>query len=140
MNKNEAPRNPEGRWVAGTSGNPSGRPVGSRNQRTLILEQLLDGEGEALTRKVIELAKKGDLFALRLCMERLLPPRKERVVNFALPKVAAAQHALAAFAAILEAIGEGQSDARRGRTHFHDCRSSSALDHSRRYGPARRRA
>jgi hypothetical protein len=74
----------------------------------LFLEQLLDGEGEALTRKAIQLAKKGDLFALRLCLERLLPPRKERVVNFSLPKVTEAQHAPAAFASILEAIGEGK--------------------------------
>ena len=35
----------------GQSGNPSGRPHGSRNKATLALEALLDGEGEAITRK-----------------------------------------------------------------------------------------
>jgi hypothetical protein len=51
----------------GQSGNPSGRPHGSRNKATLALEALLDGEGEAITRKALE----GDTAALRLCLERI---------------------------------------------------------------------
>ena len=35
----------------GQSGNPDGRPNGSRNKATLAIEELLDGEGEGLTRK-----------------------------------------------------------------------------------------
>jgi hypothetical protein len=81
---------------------------GSRNKGTLFLEELLDGEGEALTRKATELAKKGDPVALRLCLERLLPPRRERAIHLILPKVTEAQHASAAFASILEAVGEGK--------------------------------
>jgi hypothetical protein len=55
----------------GQSGNPSGRPHGSRNKATLALEALLDGEGEAITRKAIEKALEGDTAALRLCLERI---------------------------------------------------------------------
>src|SRR3954465_9096925 len=44
----------------GQSGNPNGRPQGSRNKTTLAVEALLDGEAEALTRKAVELAKNGD--------------------------------------------------------------------------------
>jgi uncharacterized protein DUF5681 len=51
------------------SGNPAGQPKGSRNKATLAVEALLDGEAEEITRKVIELAKKGDLVAIRLCLE-----------------------------------------------------------------------
>ena len=47
----------------GQSGNPAGRPPGARNKTTLASEALLEGEGEALTRKAIELAKAGDLTA-----------------------------------------------------------------------------
>jgi hypothetical protein len=90
--------------------------VGSRNKGTLFLEELLDGEGEALTRKAIELAKKGDLFALRLCLERLLPPRRERAIHLILPKVTEAQHSSAAFASILEAVGEGEITPGEGET------------------------
>jgi hypothetical protein len=44
----------------------------------VAIEALLEGEGEALTRKAIELAKAGDMQALRLCMDRLAPPVETR--------------------------------------------------------------
>jgi hypothetical protein len=62
-------------FPAGVSGNPAGRPKGSRNKTTLAIEALLEGEAEALTRKAIERALEGDMAALRLCMDRLAPPR-----------------------------------------------------------------
>lgn len=71
-------------WVAGQSGNSKGRPVGARNQATVVAEMLLDGEAEALTRKAIEAALAGNVIALRLCLERILPPRRERPLAFRL--------------------------------------------------------
>ena len=62
----------------GQSGNPAGRPKGSRHKYSIAVESLLDGEGEKLTRKAIELAMAGDVTALRLCLERISPPRKGR--------------------------------------------------------------
>jgi len=64
------------KFQPGQSGNPTGRPKGARHKTTLAIESLLDGEAEALTRKVIEKAKEGDLAALKLCLDRLLPMRK----------------------------------------------------------------
>ena len=52
---------------------------------TLAMEALLDGESEALTRKAIGLALGGDITALRLCLDRVLPPRKDRPINFEMP-------------------------------------------------------
>src|SRR5438874_12919139 len=70
---------PRGRPVQrGTSGNPAGRPAGSRNRTTLAVQALLDGEAEALTRKAIELASNGDLNALRLCLDRVIPIRRDQ--------------------------------------------------------------
>jgi len=92
----------------GQSGNPAGRPPGSRNAATMAAEALLDGESAALTRKAIKLAKEGDLAALRLCLERILPPRKDRPVNFALPALASPKDASVALAAILEAVAKGE--------------------------------
>src|SRR5262249_5233277 len=74
-------------FVAGQSGNPSGRPRGARNKATLLAEALLDGEAEAITRKLIEKGLEGDSTALRLCLERLLSPRRDRRVEFDLPKI-----------------------------------------------------
>lgn len=73
------------KFKTGQSGNPGGRPKGGLNKATLTSQALLDGEAEALTRKVVELAKSGNPVALRLCLERLLPPRKDRPITFALP-------------------------------------------------------
>ena len=66
----------------GESGNPAGRPIGARHKATILAEALLDGEAEGLTRKVLEMALAGHTVALRLCMERILPPRRERPVPF----------------------------------------------------------
>ena len=60
----------------GQSGNPKGRPVGSRNRVSLACDKLLEGEAEAITRKAIELAKAGDGPALRLCLDRIAPARR----------------------------------------------------------------
>jgi hypothetical protein len=65
-----------GKFQPGQSGNPAGKAKGTRNATTLVLEALLDGEAAALTRKAIELAQDGDTVALRLCLDRLLPPAR----------------------------------------------------------------
>ena len=72
----------------GRSGNPGGRRRGCRNRATLAAAALLEGEAEALTRKAVEMALDGDPTAMRLCMERLLPPCRERTVEFSLPPIA----------------------------------------------------
>jgi Family of unknown function (DUF5681) len=91
----------------GKSGNPAGKPKGCRNAATLAMEALLDGESETLTRKAIELAKGGDMAALRLCLDRIMPPRKDRPVTFALPAIASTQDAAAAMASILAGVSCG---------------------------------
>jgi hypothetical protein len=92
----------------GKSGNPAGKPKGSRNTATRAMEALLDGEAEELTRKAVELAKGGDMAALRLCLDRILPPRKDRPVSFALPSVASPNDAAAAMSSILGAVSSGE--------------------------------
>ena len=88
----------------GCSGNPQGRPLGARNAATMMAEQLLDDEAEAITRKA---AKQGDLTALRWCLDRLVPPRRDRPVNFALPVMSSAEDASKALAAIMAAVASG---------------------------------
>ena len=95
------------RFQPGRSGNPRGRPPGSRNKTTRAIDALLDGEAEALTRKAIELAKAGDLVALRLCLDRICPPRKDRPVRFALPELRTAADAKLAASALLKAVADG---------------------------------
>jgi hypothetical protein len=72
------------------------------------MEKLLDDEAEALTRKAIEMAKAGDGPALRLCMDRLLPARRDRHVTFALPAIETASDAAKAAGALLTAVSAGE--------------------------------
>lgn len=95
-------------WRKGESGNPAGRPRGARHRATVTAEQLLDGEAEAITRKAVELALEGDTVALRLVLERILPPRKERPLRFALPRLNSAVDAPVALAAIADAVAAGE--------------------------------
>jgi hypothetical protein len=95
-------------FVKGVSGNPAGKPKGARNRSTLAAEALLDGEAEKLTRKAIDMALAGDVFALKLCMERILPPRKDRPVQFDMPSLDGAPDAQGALPALLQAVSEGR--------------------------------
>ena len=92
----------------GQSGNPKGRPKGSRNATTLALESLLDGQAKALTQKAIDLALSGDLIALRICLDRILPPRKNRLIEFVMPAIASIADAPKAIAAITTAVARGE--------------------------------
>jgi hypothetical protein len=88
-------------------GNP-GRPKGSRHKATLAAEALLDGEAEVLTRKAVEMAKGGDSVALRICIERLIPPRRDRPVSFDLGALNGPADALQAVVSVLRAMAAGE--------------------------------
>lgn len=65
------------KYKKGECGNPSGRPKGTQDKRTM-LRHLLDPHAKKLIQKVVSLALEGDTTALRLCLERLIPPLKQR--------------------------------------------------------------
>src|SRR6476660_2613429 len=92
----------------GQSGNQDGRPKGSRNATTIALESLLDGQAPALTQKAIDLALTGDMAALRLCLDRILPPRKDSPVAFDLPEMKTLNDAVPAMGALVKAVGQGE--------------------------------
>jgi hypothetical protein len=96
------------RFKKGQSGNPRGRPKGARHKTTVAVEVLLDGEAEAITRKAIEKAKQGDMIAIRLCMDRIAPQRKDRHIAFGLPMMETAKDAAVAAASIVKNVAEGE--------------------------------
>ena len=100
-------RKQAGGFQKGQSGNPRGRPAGSRNLATLACEALLEGQAEALTQKAVDMALAGDPVALRICLERICPVRKDRVVRFPLPPITSARDAADIAAAIAEAVAAG---------------------------------
>ena len=98
-----------GRNTDGTfgPGNP-GKPKGTRHKATQAALALLDGEAEALTRQAVTMALGGDATALRLCLERIAPPRRDAPVTFDLPPMETARDAAKAAGAVLGAVAEGE--------------------------------
>lgn len=107
MTENSAKKQRGRPFRKGVSGNPAGKPPGARNRTTLAVQALLDGEAEKLTRKCVELALGGDSTALRLCMERLAPPPKDRPINFPVPAVSTLREINVALAEVVDAVGAG---------------------------------
>lgn len=97
-----------GKFQPGQSGNPAGKAEGTRNATALALEALLDGEAEALTRRAIEMALEGDGPAMRLCLDRLLPPRKDRPISFDMPPIETTDDLPRATGAIVAAVAAGE--------------------------------
>ena len=91
----------------GQSGNPAGRPKGSLNRTTLATQTLLGGELESITRKVVEMAKEGDIAAIKIILEHLLPPHKGRLVYFELPEIHKPADILEAQKAVVQAVANG---------------------------------
>jgi len=97
-----------GRFRKGRSGNPAGRPRGSRNSATRACETLLEGQAEALTQKAVDMALAGDTVALKICIDRIFPPRKDRPVTFPLPPINTARDAADVMASVMNAVAPGQ--------------------------------
>lgn len=97
-----------GRNADGTfgPGNP-GKPKGTRHKATRAALALLEGEAEGLTRRAVELALDGDTTALRLCLERIAPAKKDAPVTFDLPPMESAGDAAKAAGAVLDAAAGG---------------------------------
>jgi hypothetical protein len=91
----------------GQSGNPAGRPKGARGKAAIFAEQLFEGEAENIIRAAIEAAKGGDATAVRVCLDRVAPRRRDRVVSFELPPLHSAASVLSALADIAAAVSAG---------------------------------
>jgi hypothetical protein len=101
----------DGRKTDGTfaPGNKlGGSKTGSRHAVTKAVEALLDGQHEQLTQKAIDKALEGDMVALRLCLDRLAPTRRDAPISMALPPVRNAADAVEASAAVLAAVAAGE--------------------------------
>lgn len=101
-------RKKDGTFAKGSVPNPKGRPVGARNKHLIAAEILLDGEAEKLTRKAVELALAGDSACLRLCIDRILPPRKDRPVCLDLPPMKTLEDIAAGMNIVVEAVANSE--------------------------------
>ena len=103
-------RSPSGRFTRGNRGGP-GRPAGLPNRKTRQLEALLEQDAEGLVAVLIKKARAGDATALRIAFDRLLPPRRNRPIEIALPPINALADLTAAHNAVLAALNVGEISA-----------------------------
>jgi hypothetical protein len=106
--RENAGRNQDGTFAPGVSGNPAGKPTGTRHRVTRAVEKLLEGQHEQLTQAAIDKALEGDTTALRLCLDRIAPARKDGPLTFTLPPVKTAADAVAASSQVLAAVAAGE--------------------------------
>ena len=64
-------------WLPGQSGNPKGRPVGSRNKQNVVAEEFAK-DGSKVARIVMDAALAGDMQAASLVLQRMCPPLRAR--------------------------------------------------------------
>ena len=100
----------------GQSGNPKGKRPGTRHNTTQAALKLLGGDLEAITQECIRQAKEGNLMAVKLVLDKLIPSAKELPLSLSLPKVEGAADLPAALSAVMVAVvqanitpGEGQA-------------------------------
>jgi hypothetical protein len=92
----------------GQSGNPAGRPRGALNRATVLAQELLSARVESIAGKLIELAEGGDMRAIRVCMERLMPVIKHQPIAVELPPIENAADSVEAVASIAAAVAAGE--------------------------------
>lgn len=101
---NAAETPPRGRPFA--PGNP-GRPKGSRNRISRLVENLIEADGEAIAKAAISRALDGDGALLRALLDRLAPPRRDRTVEIDLPSLADKADVTSVTSALVDAVAEG---------------------------------
>jgi hypothetical protein len=97
----------KGRWPPGVSGNPGGRPRGARNKTTIAAMALLEGQAEMLTQRAIDAARDGDMSALKLVLDRIIPPRRRPFVQLDLDKLDQFQDSAQAHRHVVQAALDG---------------------------------
>jgi hypothetical protein len=90
------------------SGNPAGRPRGSRNRATLMAEALLDASAAILLSNTIEKAIAGDGVNQRFCLARILAPRRSSPIELDLPQLDTQKDLALAIAEVGKAVADGE--------------------------------
>ena len=90
----------------GHPGGP-GRPAGSRNKATLVLDKIADDAGEDILNAMVGAAKSGDMTAAAHVLSRIWPARKSRPIALTLPAIQSASDVVAAIGAVADAVGAG---------------------------------
>jgi len=98
----------------GQSGNPAGRRKGARNKLTVLLDSVQPGDLETIMSKLIEIAKRGYVPAMRLLINIVLRSRHDGPVKVDLPELKTAADVLAAMQKVASEVSAGELTATQG--------------------------
>jgi hypothetical protein len=91
-----------------------GRPKGSRNKRAAQAQAILDQYAEPLMKKCVAKALEGDVRAISLCLERILPSLREPGVRLKIPKLTTLENIDVALQKVIEEIANGNMSPSQG--------------------------
>jgi hypothetical protein len=94
-------------FQAGESGNPNGRPKGSRNRTTSVLRALIGNEAEDIIRVLVEAARNGNVSAAKVLLDRILPPARTGTGDVSLP-LTSEQPVTVAVDELIRAVSAGE--------------------------------
>ena len=100
----------------GRSGNPTGRPKGSRNVVTQMAQKITEADADTIVAIVVNAAKQGDLTAAKIVLDRLYPQRKGVPVRLRLPPIDGPDDVLRALGATLGEVAAGNLTPEEGVT------------------------
>lgn len=111
----EAPENPPagaakphpGRFKPGQSGNPAGKPKGTRAPIYAALDLAATEAMPEIITALVEKAKEGDARAADLLLRRAWPERKGRPLRFPLPQLSGPSGLLDAMNAVTTGVASG---------------------------------
>lgn len=107
MPENAGKMQNQGKFEKGKSGNPKGKIKGTKNKATLTAELLLEGEFGNICRRLIDEALNGNMQAIKMVLDRVMPARKDRSIAIDIPILNNSSDILQAMASITEAVGSG---------------------------------
>ena len=115
-NRKEQDRLKDGTFKAGVSGNPSGRPLGSKSKVSNLVNDMIAGRAEDITKMLIDNALGGDSGCLKLVIERLAPAPKDGHINIELPNIEQSGDLSKAVAMVIFSVGNGDITPQEGQS------------------------
>jgi hypothetical protein len=110
-----ADNNQGSRFKPGQSGNPAGKPPGTRSKVLAELDRLGAEGAQKVLEAVLDAAQRGDMTAASIILKRCWPEFRGRPVRLELPGTATATDVVAALAAIVSAVAGGRISPEEGQ-------------------------
>jgi hypothetical protein len=100
-----------GGFQKGVSGNPAGKPRGTKSRANQLIDKLFSANPEdleAIVRATVKAARGAEPWAVEAILKRCWIPPKGRLLKFPLPPIKTLEHVAAAQSGLLQAVANGQ--------------------------------